>query len=141
MWTNPQFPPDLFTLTKEILKEKLHLLCDENYQILEQSAIKCYTKKTKKVLHHICQNVTLSWFTLCQNVQAYGNLFRSSRPKVFSNKGVFKNFTKLTGKHRCQSLFFNKVAGLRYATLSKKGLCHRCFIVSFANFWVNVRVA
>ena len=25
-------------------------------------------------------------------------------------KGVLRNFTKLTGKHLCQSLFFNKVA-------------------------------
>ena len=28
-------------------------------------------------------------------------------------KGVLRNFAKLTGKHLCQSLFFNKVAGLR----------------------------
>ena len=29
-------------------------------------------------------------------------------------KGVLRNFTKFTGKHLCQSLFFNKVAGLRH---------------------------
>ena len=28
-------------------------------------------------------------------------------------KSVLKNFAKLTGKHLCRSLFFNKVAGLR----------------------------
>ena len=28
-------------------------------------------------------------------------------------KGVLRNFTKITVKHLCQSLFFNKVAGLR----------------------------
>ena len=27
-------------------------------------------------------------------------------------KGVLKNFTKFTGKHLCQGLFFDKVAGL-----------------------------
>ena len=27
-------------------------------------------------------------------------------------KGVFRNFAKFTGKHLCQSLLFNKVAGL-----------------------------
>ena len=27
-------------------------------------------------------------------------------------KGILKNVTKFTGKHLCQSLFFNKVAGL-----------------------------
>ena len=26
-------------------------------------------------------------------------------------KGAFKNFAKFTGKHLCQSVFFNKVAG------------------------------
>ena len=36
---------------------------------------------------------------------------RSSRPEVFSEKGVLGNFVKFTGKHLCQSLFFNKVAG------------------------------
>ena len=31
---------------------------------------------------------------------------------MFSKKGVFRIFTKLTGKHRCQNLFFNKVQNL-----------------------------
>ena len=37
---------------------------------------------------------------------------------------------KFTGKHLCQSLFFNKVAG----AACKKRLCHRCFPVNFAKF-------
>ena len=61
-------------------------------------------------------------------------IFRSSRPDVFCKKGVLKNLTKLTGKHRCQSVFFNKVTGLRPATLSKKRLWHRCFPVNFVKF-------
>ena len=45
---------------------------------------------------------------------AYGVLkcFRNSRPEVLFEKGVLKNFGKLTGKHLCRSVFFNKVAGL-----------------------------
>ena len=39
-------------------------------------------------------------------------IFKSSRPEVLSKKGVLRNFTKFTGKHLCQSLFFNKVAGI-----------------------------
>ena len=35
-------------------------------------------------------------------------LSRSSRPEVLSKKGVLRNFTKFTGKHLRQSLFFNK---------------------------------
>ena len=37
---------------------------------------------------------------------------RSSRPEVFCKTRVLKKFTKFTGKHLCQSLFFNKVADL-----------------------------
>ena len=59
---------------------------------------------------------------------------RSSRPEVFRRKGVLRNFAKFTGKHLCQSLFFNKVAGLRPATLLKKRLWHRCFPVNFDKF-------
>ena len=44
-------------------------------------------------------------------------LYRSSRPGVFCEKGVLRNFEKLTGKHLCQSLFFSNVKGLRPATL------------------------
>ena len=49
-------------------------------------------------------------------------------------KAVLRNFEKFTGKHLCQSLFFNKVAGQRPATLLKNKLWHRCFPVSFAKF-------
>ena len=59
---------------------------------------------------------------------------RSSLPEVFCRKGVLGNFAKFTGKHLCQSLFFNKVVGLRPETLSKKRLWHRCFPVNFAKF-------
>ena len=34
----------------------------------------------------------------------------------------------------CQGLFFNKVAGLRLAALSKQRLWHRCFPVNFTKF-------
>ena len=62
-----------------------------------------------------------------------GNI-RSSSPEVFCRKGVPKNFEKFTGKYLRQSLFFNKFAGLRPATLLKKRLWHRCFLVFFVKF-------
>ena len=45
---------------------------------------------------------------------------RSSRREVFCKKGVIRNFARFTGKHLYQRLFFNKVAGLRLATLLKR---------------------
>ena len=61
-------------------------------------------------------------------------IYRSSHQRCSMKKGVVRNFAKFTGKHLCQSLLFNKVAGLRPATLLKKRLWHRCFSVNFAKF-------
>ena len=52
--------------------------------------------------------------------------FRSSHQMCSVKKGFLRNFTKFTGKHQCQSLFFNKVAG-RPATLLKKRLAQVFF--------------
>ena len=54
-------------------------------------------------------------------------------PEVFCKKRVPKNFGKLTGKHLCWGLFFNKGAGLP-VTLLKKRPRRNCFSVNFATF-------
>ena len=56
---------------------------------------------------------------------------RNSRPQVFCKKGVLRNLIKFTGKHLCQSLFFNKFAGLRPATLLKKKTLAQVFSCEF----------
>ena len=66
--------------------------------------------------------------------QIDGVAFRSILSRCSVKKGVFKNFAKFAGKHMCQSLFFNKVAGLRLGTLLKKRLWHKCFLVNFAKY-------
>ena len=48
---------------------------------------------------------------------------------------VLKNFLRFTGKYLGFSLSFNKVGGLRSATLFKKRLLHSCFPVNFAKFF------
>ena len=86
--------------------------------------------------------------------------YKSSRLEVFCKKGVLKNFAKFTEKHLCQSIFFNKVAGLRQnfqkhlflqnssggcfwrfrvkpASLLKKRLWDRCFPVNFVKVLNN----
>ena len=55
-------------------------------------------------------------------------------PKVFFGKVVLKSFAKFTGKHLRGILVFNKVAGLRSATLLKKRLSHSCFPVKLVKF-------
>ena len=69
--------------------------------------------------------------------------FRSSRPEVFCKKGVLRNIAKFTGKHLCQSLFFNKVAGLRPDTesLAQVFSCEFCEISKNTFFYRTPLVA
>ena len=65
---------------------------------------------------------------------------RSSHRRCSVRKDVLRNFVKFTGKHLCQNMFFNKVAGLRPATLLEKRLtqvfyCEFCEIVKNAFFY------
>ena len=52
-------------------------------------------------------------------------------PSCYMKKGVLKNLAKFTGKHLCQSLFFNKVAGqacnfIKKETLAQVFSCEFC---------------
>ena len=58
------------------------------------------------------------------------NLSRSSRPEVFCKKDALRNFTRFTGKHLCQGLFFNKVA---YPRLAQVFFCEFCEISKSKN--------
>ena len=55
---------------------------------------------------------------------------------MFCQKVVRKIFAKLTGKHLCQNLFFNKVADsgkMRFKMRQR----HRCFSVNFTKIFKN----
>ena len=58
------------------------------------------------------------------------NLKQQLTQRCNYRSSVLKNFAKFTGKHLCQSFFFNKVASLDL----KKKLWHSCFPVILANF-------
>ena len=68
-------------------------------------------KSDKRFIHHC-----IGYFE--NRSEAY--LEKQSHPKVFCKKGVLENFAKFTGKHLCQSLFFNKVSGLAQSMLLLK---------------------
>ena len=57
--------------------------------------------------------------------------YRSSHRRCSEGKSVLSNFPKFTGKHLCQSLFLNKVAGF---SLWKERHWQRCFLVNFVKF-------
>ena len=48
-------------------------------------------------------------------------------PDVFCKKGVLRNFAKFTGKHLCQSLFFNKACNfIKKEALAQAFSCELC---------------
>ena len=68
-------------------------------------------------------------------VDNHNNSAQKQSPGCVMLKKVFLKISqKFTGKHMCQSLLFNKVAGPRPATLIKKRLWHRSFPGNFAKF-------
>ena len=62
----------------------------------------------------------------------YFHSYRSSHRRCSVGKGVLRNFTKFTGKHLCQSLYFNKVAGacnfIKIEALAQVFSCEFCEI-------------
>ena len=76
------------------------------------------------------------WLEECEYGKGmfYNEYGQKQPPGCSAKKGVLRNFTKFTGRHLCQSLIFNNVAGLRPVTLLKTGLWHKCFSVHFQEF-------
>ena len=79
-------------------------------------------------------------------VKCYFVLLRSSHWRCSVRKGVLRNFAKFTGKHLCQSLFLNKVAGsgcsfIKKETLSHMFSCEFCEISLNTFFTEHIRTA
>ena len=83
---------------------------------------------------YIIEITTANYF--CKRIFVI-DVCRSSHLMCPIIKGAPKNFAKYTGKYLCQSLFLNKVGGLRPATLLKKRLWHRCLPMNFAKFLIK----
>ena len=69
----------------------------------------------------------------------------SSHQRCFVKKDVLINFAKFAGKHLCQSLFFNKVAGLEFCETSKNNfstlhLQTNGSVASFIYFFIKTRI-
>ena len=78
----------------------------ETFQILLWKFLLCFVQKVFGV--YIFPN-----FVLLQHIVVQKQVKNKKQPpEVSLRKGVPRNFKKFTGKHLCQSLHFNKVAGL-----------------------------
>ena len=86
------------------------------------------------VLKNICQRLLLhcthtthcclSVLLYIQHLLSHHHCYYSKAviPRCSIKEHVLKIFAKFTGKHLCQSLFLNKVVGLRPASLLRKTL-------------------
>ena len=110
---------------------------------------KLKTRKSRKVLfyliiYNLTQVVALKQQTEKTNKQTKNiikNEYQKQPPEVFY---VFKNFAKFTGKHLCQSLCFNKVAGGTCNLIKKEIVtmmfsCEFCEISMSAFFTEHLR--
>ena len=77
------------------------------------------------------KNFLKEFFHAKSELRVPNSIYRSSHQRYSIKIGVPKNSAKFTGKELCQSLFFNKFACLRPATLLKKRLWPRCFPQNF----------
>ena len=81
-----------------------------NFRALKISLLK---QKTVDQQNHNLLNwktCLYSWWKLSFTWATKSKLIQTQPPEVSIKEGV-RNFAKLTGKHMCHSLFFNKVAG------------------------------
>ena len=98
---------------------------------------KVLSAKTLVSINLPCTKNTL--LSKCEQIHRYlwiCSYFRSSRRRCFMLKIAFRNFTKFTGKHPCQSLFFNKVAGLisKMRKIDLRNFQTQTSLVSFQQF-------
>ena len=96
------------------------------------------------------KNVLTKQFPKMQK-QLFANVLQNPLSReVFCNKGGFRDFAKFIGKHRCQSLYINKVVGqgrqlylkrdpgrgvsCEFCKISKNTFSHRIPLVAASSF-------
>ena len=125
--------------TKAFLKTTfdLTMLCFSSYLYLLRDVFRTLSNILDETFLQKCSMLDL--WDCSEYASASATItFRSSRRRCSIKKGVHKNFTKFTGKHLRQSLFFNKVAGLRPATLWKRDSSTGIFLRILWSFYEHL---
>ena len=107
---------------------KLDLLSNK---VIEEDSIKCYNLQ---YLFSCIEKVKKAYI-------AHWNNTLNILQEVFCKKGFLRNFAKFTVKRLCQSLFFNKVAGLACNFIKKETLAEvfarEFYGISKSNFFLQ----
>ena len=122
-WNLQNFLEHLFLKTT-CLRVNLYLQCMKKKHL---------TISSKRFYHRYLTWFSVRlWATMIVFAITIQMTITSSHQRCSARESVLRNFAKFRGKHLCQVLFFNKVAGPNPATLFKKRLWHRCFPLNFA---------
>ena len=100
-WNNNKYWIRSCAIFTSFLFYKKHSICHCN--IVERKILDCFFICSITALFSDNLRLLFVWLILILSIA------RSIRPEVFCKKGVLRNFAIFTGKHLCQSLFFNKV--------------------------------
>ena len=91
---------------------KIGVSVSNKYHVQMQKTIYCSEKSERATICILLKKTCNLIRKRLQYCEVYNNT-RSSHQRCSKTKGVIINLAKFTGKHLCQSLFLNKVAGLR----------------------------
>ena len=91
---------------------KIGATVSNQYHVQLQKSIYCSEKSEGATIGILLKKTCDFIRKRLQYCEVYKNT-RSSHQRCSITKGVLINFAKFSGKHLCQSLFLNKVAGLR----------------------------
>ena len=117
----------------------LHVLTCSEYVSSPVDCRHCYKQLyTLRKRQICCQSANFAEI-LQRNIFMHKYLHIFMQLEVFYKKGALENFAKFSGKHLCQSLFFNKVAGLRPVLQNSSGLV-LFLIVSIFVYVLHVNV-
>ena len=96
----PYFQYTLIKIYSRIAADLIHTAKEMKFSVKNFFSISeknCEKRKPRVCSHLLKKSLTENFIVT-----------RSSHPEVFCKKGVPRNFAKLTGKHLCQGLFFDK---------------------------------
>ena len=103
-----------------------------------------FMKNKTPVKSYLDSSVIMFCLTPSRSLLVQNQQFNQQKqpPEVFCKKGVLRNFASFTGRHLCQSLFFNKVAGgacnfVKKETLAQMFSCEFCEISKYTFFLQN----
>ena len=124
-----QWAQPLFWIFENLIARNLHTLDYDDFSTVLQTDI-------PPTGASLCAGYNMANANMNFKFPDLYSWYRCSHQWCSTQKGVLRNFTKFIGKHMCQGLLFNKVAGLKtpMPEVLKKRVLHRCFPVNFVKF-------